>query len=288
MAACRNLDAAGAGIPSSCWESMKGAAWSSSPPATIPSKRTSIASRSSRMVLRRSASPISRAFTQPFSRRTASTSVRASQTAEGEMQYTVYRGDGTPAGKLSSVAEKLPFVPKIEYALVGDEPRLHAAIIRPRAFDAARRYPVIVHIYGGPTAQMVTIERRRYLLESMDRRSWVHRGFDRRPRHARRGSRVGAGHQGELHRAAAGRPGARAEGTGRKISRAGPLARRHLSAGRSAAMLRRWPSCSGPTCFTSAWRARRSSTGPTTTRTTPSATSGCPRRTPPATRPAPC
>jgi dipeptidyl-peptidase-4 len=91
-------------------------------------------------------------------------SVRISQTAEGEVQYTVYKGDGMRAGNLTSVAENLPFVPKVEYALVGDEPRLHAALIRPRSFDPARRYPVIVNIYGGPTAQMVTMERRRYLL----------------------------------------------------------------------------------------------------------------------------
>jgi dipeptidyl-peptidase-4 len=69
-----------------------------------------------------------------------------------------------PAGKLTNVAEKPPFVPEVELAVVGDEPRLHAALIRPRNFDAMRRYPVVVNIYGGPTLQMVTLDRRRHLL----------------------------------------------------------------------------------------------------------------------------
>jgi dipeptidyl-peptidase-4 len=92
-------------------------------------------------------------------------SVRITHLPDGEIEHAVYRDDGTSAGKLTSVAERLPLVPNVEYAAVGEEPVLHAALIRPRGFEASQRYPVIVHIYGGPTAQMVSLERRRYLLD---------------------------------------------------------------------------------------------------------------------------
>ena len=49
--------------------------------------------------------------------------------------------------------------------MVGNEPPLWAAIIRPRNFDSARRYPVIVHVYGGPHVQTVLASGRNYLLE---------------------------------------------------------------------------------------------------------------------------
>ncbi len=40
----------------------------------------------------------------------------------------------------------------------------HAAIVRPRAFVTGRRYPVIVNVYGGPTALVVRADERHYLL----------------------------------------------------------------------------------------------------------------------------
>ena len=52
------------------------------------------------------------------------------------------------------------------------------------------------------------------------------------------------------------------------------------AAGRSAGTWRRWPSCAAPTCSTRRWPARRSPTGGSTTRTTPSATSATPTRDP--------
>lgn len=65
---------------------------------------------------------------------------------------TVYRIDGTPLGELPTVAEEPPFTPRVELAHVGGEPGYYAAVVRPAEFDPARRYPVIVYVYGGPLA----------------------------------------------------------------------------------------------------------------------------------------
>ncbi len=93
------------------------------------------------------------------------TRVIAASTAAGEISQTVVRGDGSEAGDLKSVAESPPFEPSVEWTTVGDSSTLHAAIVRPRNFDRARRYPVILSVYGGPHTQTVTAARRRYLLD---------------------------------------------------------------------------------------------------------------------------
>jgi dipeptidyl-peptidase-4 len=68
---------------------------------------------------------------------------------------TVHRADGTVVGELPSVAEEPPFVPRDELARVGQGQGFYAAVVRPRNFDAAKHYPVIIHVYGGPHHQMV-------------------------------------------------------------------------------------------------------------------------------------
>ena len=83
---------------------------------------------------------------------------------DGTRKYTVRRGPSAVAGLLKDVAEPLPFAPKPAFTTVDVDGRTHhAVIIRPREFDAKRRYPVLVHVYGGPHAQMVTQSGRRYL-----------------------------------------------------------------------------------------------------------------------------
>jgi dipeptidyl-peptidase-4 len=69
---------------------------------------------------------------------------------------TVCRADGTPVGELPSVAEEPPFVPNAELLKVGEGDGYHAAVVRPRQFKAGTNYPVIAHVYGGPTHQVVT------------------------------------------------------------------------------------------------------------------------------------
>jgi dipeptidyl-peptidase-4 len=68
---------------------------------------------------------------------------------------TVHRADGTLIGELPSVAETPPFVPRAELVKVGPGQGFYASVVRPRNFDTAKRYPVIVHVYGGPHHQMV-------------------------------------------------------------------------------------------------------------------------------------
>jgi dipeptidyl-peptidase-4 len=62
----------------------------------------------------------------------------------------VYRRDGTHLGELPSVAEDSALQPRVEITKVGPEPGFYAAVLRPQNFDAGKRYPVIVDVYGGP------------------------------------------------------------------------------------------------------------------------------------------
>jgi len=69
--------------------------------------------------------------------------------ADGRAGSRVVRAGGQSIGELKSIAEEPPFMPKLELITVGDR-QFHAAIIRPRTFAAGKKYPVVVHVYGGP------------------------------------------------------------------------------------------------------------------------------------------
>jgi dipeptidyl-peptidase-4 len=74
----------------------------------------------------------------------------------GAMPVTsVFRADGTFVGEMPSVAEEPPFVPNDEIVRVGEGKGFYAAVIRPREFDKRKRYPVLLHVYGGPTHKIV-------------------------------------------------------------------------------------------------------------------------------------
>ena len=62
---------------------------------------------------------------------------------------------GASFGELPSVAETPPKVPPAQLLKTPNDPGFHAFIVRPRKFDAAQRYPVIVSVYGGPHANVV-------------------------------------------------------------------------------------------------------------------------------------
>ncbi|MCC7474313.1 MAG: DPP IV N-terminal domain-containing protein [Pirellulales bacterium] len=98
-----------------------------------------------------------------FSRQ-GGTRVVAISTLEGNVQHRVYRGDSTMAGEIKSFAEAPPFAARVELTKVCQDPELRAAIVRPRDFLPTERYPVIVHVYGGPHGQTVTAAGRSYLL----------------------------------------------------------------------------------------------------------------------------
>lgn len=72
---------------------------------------------------------------------------------------------GDMLGALRSDVERPSFDPNLELTTIGEDPVLHAAIIRPRNFDPGAMYPVIVHVYGGPGVQTVTAQPERYLLD---------------------------------------------------------------------------------------------------------------------------
>ncbi len=101
------------------------------------------------------------------------TQLRSSSTLEGRTAVEVVRPDGTVAGTLRSVAEAPPWHAKVEMLAVGDEPQLHAAVIRPHDFESGQKYPVIVQVYGGPHSQTVMADRDRYLLHQW----FANRGF---------------------------------------------------------------------------------------------------------------
>jgi dipeptidyl-peptidase-4 len=67
----------------------------------------------------------------------------------------VCQPDGKVVGELPSVAEDPPFVPKDEILKVGDGPGYWTAVVRPHDFQPGKKYPVIVHVYGGPGHQQV-------------------------------------------------------------------------------------------------------------------------------------
>ena len=70
---------------------------------------------------------------------------------------TVHRNDGTLLGELPSVAEEPPFTPKSEQVKVGSGAGFYAYVIRPHNFDATKRYPVVLYVYGGPSTDQVRL-----------------------------------------------------------------------------------------------------------------------------------
>ena len=74
----------------------------------------------------------------------------------------------TPDGarELPSAAERPRLVPTTALETVGLDGRVHhVAITRPRAFDPARRYPVLLKVYGGPHAVTVEAGRDAYVMD---------------------------------------------------------------------------------------------------------------------------
>jgi dipeptidyl-peptidase 4 len=96
------------------------------------------------------------------------THVLVSSEADGVTRWSVRRPDGGEIGQLPAVAEAPPQLPALELTTVQVDGRLHhASVVRPRAFDgsAARRYPVLLYVYGGPHTRMVVTDPRAYLLD---------------------------------------------------------------------------------------------------------------------------
>jgi dipeptidyl-peptidase-4 len=87
------------------------------------------------------------------------------RTLTGAWRQEPWTADGERIPSLRSNAEEPDYLPELELTKVGQGPELRAALVRPRSFERGRRYPVIAHVYGGPTEQMVQADRRRYLID---------------------------------------------------------------------------------------------------------------------------
>jgi len=97
---------------------------------------------------------------------------------------------------LGSVISELPrstpdpgFTTNLELTTVTGSETFHAMLVRPRDFDPDRKYPVILHVYGGPHSQRVMASASRYLMDQwvadhgyivvwIDGRGTPHRGRD--------------------------------------------------------------------------------------------------------------
>lgn len=90
--------------------------------------------------------------------------VRSAQRGGGT-KVAVLRG-GDARVELPSVAERPALVPTTVFETFSVDGHMqHAAITRPRAFDATRRYPVLLSVYGGPHAKVVQDVRDDYVLD---------------------------------------------------------------------------------------------------------------------------
>ncbi len=91
--------------------------------------------------------------------------VDALQSPRESPQWLVQGGGEGPPRHLRSVREQPMVEVEPEFLTVGDSPELHAAVLRPRDFDPSKRYPVIVHVYGGPHGQVVEKSHDEYIFD---------------------------------------------------------------------------------------------------------------------------
>ena len=86
------------------------------------------------------------------------------RTLSGQMPKSVVYTREKIVGTLPSVAIEPPFTPKVTFEKLGDDAGLYTAILRPHGFDPAKKYPVIVDVYGGPHHLHVVQANRNWLL----------------------------------------------------------------------------------------------------------------------------
>ncbi|MBM3996592.1 MAG: S9 family peptidase [Planctomycetes bacterium] len=93
-------------------------------------------------------------------------SIITSRTMDGMPTTRVLGKDGKTIGELPSVAENPDRKPTVELLQVGPKEReFYVAVIKPRDFDAKKKYPVIVDVYGGPHHIHVQATQTRWLLD---------------------------------------------------------------------------------------------------------------------------
>ncbi|MGL4552221.1 MAG: prolyl oligopeptidase family serine peptidase, partial [Gemmataceae bacterium] len=112
--------------------------------------------------------------------------VITSSTLGAMPKSVVHAPDGKAVGELPSAAQEPPLKVSQTIEKVGD---FWTTVIRPTKFDAKKKYPVIVHVYGGPGHQEVLAQMGRrlidqwiadqgFILVGIDGRGTPHRGRD--------------------------------------------------------------------------------------------------------------
>ncbi|WP_425397072.1 DPP IV N-terminal domain-containing protein [Aeoliella sp.] len=89
------------------------------------------------------------------------------QTLAEQLPHRVVSAEGEQLGALESVALTPPFKPSVELVKLDTDPPMCAAIVRPRGdwLTKHEKLPVLVSVYGGPHAQVVTTDGDRYLVQ---------------------------------------------------------------------------------------------------------------------------
>jgi dipeptidyl-peptidase-4 len=82
---------------------------------------------------------------------------------DGRAGTKIVRAGGETIGQLKSLAEEPP-IPQVELLTTGGR-EFEASIIRPKSFDKGKKYPVVVHVYGGPHALTVNSSPRGSVLQ---------------------------------------------------------------------------------------------------------------------------
>jgi dipeptidyl-peptidase-4 len=84
---------------------------------------------------------------------------------DGVVGTEVLSASGARIAALPSVAEEPPALPNVELTRTDGSPSFYAALIRPRAFQSGKRYPVILSVYAGPTTTVVRSSARAYMAD---------------------------------------------------------------------------------------------------------------------------
>ena len=86
---------------------------------------------------------------------------RAYDLADGSEGVDLLSRDGKEIARLPSKAETPSFLPKPDHFNVGSR-NFDALVLKPRDFEANKKYPVILSVYGGPASKTVWAAPRQY------------------------------------------------------------------------------------------------------------------------------
>jgi dipeptidyl-peptidase-4 len=95
----------------------------------------------------------------------AATFIHSYDLFDGTSGTEILTAAGARVGLLPSFAEPLPATANVELTRTTGEPSFYASVTRPRNFDAAKKYPVILSVYAGPHSTVVNATARAYLTD---------------------------------------------------------------------------------------------------------------------------